>query len=154
MVNKFPGNPALFTSATTNYEQAPKLFRLAEMYLILAEAQFHTTPGAALTTISDLEVARGLDPISGTGLAGDALLQEIKDERFRELAFEGFRLDDLKRWHEGFKRRDPQNIDIINVGADFDKKSVDADDDKFTWGIPQNDITVNPNLKGQQNPGW
>lgn len=152
MVNKFPGNPEYFTSATTNYENAPKIFRIAEMYLILAEAQYHTSPASALTTLNDLRVARGLAELKD--LTGAPLLQAIKDERFRELAFEGFRLDDLKRWHEGFTRRDPQNTKMINTGANFDTKTVEKDADKFVWGLPANDITVNPNLKGEQNPGW
>lgn len=152
LVNKFPGNPEYFTSASTNYENAPKIFRIAEMYLILAEAQYHTSPISALVTLNALRQARGLAP--SIGLSGDNLFQAIKDERFKELAFEGFRLDDLKRWHEGFTRHDPQNTKIINTGENFDSKTVAPDADKFVWGIPSNDITVNPNLKGEQNPGW
>lgn len=152
MVNKYPGNPDFFTSSSTNYENEPKLFRIAEMYLILAEAQYHTSPAASLITLNELRTARGLTALSN--VSGDNLLQAIKDERFRELAFEGFRLDDLKRWGEGFTRHDPQNEELINTGTNYDSKTVAADADKFVWGIPTNDMTVNPSLKGQQNPGW
>ena len=155
LVNKYQGNPALFTGATTNYQHAPKIFRIAELYLIAAEANARlagTNEGTALNQLNALRVARGLSSLSG--LTGTALMNEIKNERFRELAFEGQRLWDLKRWGEGFTRRDPQNVNIIQVGANYQTLAIPANDNKFTWAIPTNDITTNPNLAGQQNPGW
>ncbi|MFI2741927.1 RagB/SusD family nutrient uptake outer membrane protein [Zhouia sp. PK063] len=149
LVNKYPGNPIYFTGANTNYEQAPKVFRIAEMYLISAEAAYKSS-GDALTPLNDLRTARGLTALSG--VSGDALYQAIKDERFRELAFEGFRYWDLKRWGEGYTRKDPQNLDVINVGSEFNTLSVSAGDYRFTWPIPSNDITVNTNLV--QNAGY
>lgn len=156
LVNKYPGNPALFTAATTNYQHAPKIFRVAELYLIAAEAgQREGGVGevAAVSRITALRAARGLTTLP---LTGTALRDLIREERFRELAFEGFRLWDLKRWHQGFTRREPQNMDIIQITppGSFYLLSIPADAEKFTWGIPTNDITVNPNLAGQQNPGW
>lgn len=152
LVNKFPGNPDLFTTASTNYQQAPKVFRIAEMYLIAAEAAYHIPNRDAVTPLNTLRGNRGLTLLSN--VSGEALLQEIKDERFRELAFEGFRLFDLKRWGLGFERRDPQNTELLSPGNDFYEKVVQANDNKFVWGLPSNDITINPNLSDQQNPGW
>lgn len=155
LVNKYPGNPALFTAAATNYQHAPKIFRIAEMYLISAEAGARSGASgeaAALTSLNALRTARGLTALSG--ISGAALLQQIKDERFRELAFEGFRLDDLKRWHEGFTRRAPQNTATITTGAFYQGLSIPADDNKFVWGLPTNDVTINPNLREAQNNGW
>lgn len=153
LVTKYSGNPALFTGATTNYAHAPKVFRIAEMHLIAAEAAYKM-PGKeteSLKALNDLRVARGLDPVSSSGTD---LFKDIRDERQRELAFEGFRLFDLKRWNEGFKRKDPQNVDVLTPGNDFYAKEVSAGDNKFVWGIPARDITNNPSLQGQQNPGW
>lgn len=157
LVNKYPGNPALFTGATTNYQHAPKIFRVAELYLIAAEAgQKEGGLGevAALRWLTALRTARGLVTIQT--LTGTVLRDAIRDERFRELAFEGFRLWDLKRWHLGFTRRAPQNLNIIQISppASFYLLTQPADAEKFTWGIPTNDLTVNPSLAGQQNPGW
>lgn len=150
LVNKYPGNPVYFTGTFTNYVQVPKIFRVAELYLIAAEAAARGgNEGNAITPLNALRVARGIGSVSATGAA---LIQAIKDERFRELAFEGFRLFDLKRYHEGFTRRDAQNTNIINVGPNFNQLSIPADADKFTWGIPTNDLIINPNLK--QNPGY
>lgn len=154
LVNKYQGNPALFTATSTNYQHAPKLFRIAEMYLISAEAGARAgaaTEAAALARLNELRVARGLTAL--VGLTGAPLFQAVKDERFRELAFEGFRLDDLKRWHEGFARKDPQNINTITVGTPYQGLTIAADADKFVWGLPTNDFTINPNLK-PQNKGW
>jgi hypothetical protein len=81
-------------------------------------------------------------------------MDAIKSERVRELLCEGSRLDDLKRWKMGFSRSAPQNTALLNIGPEFDQKVVAAGDDKFVWAIPANDMTTNPNLIGQQNPGW
>lgn len=148
LVHKYSGNPALFTGSSTNYAQAPKIFRIAEMYLISAEAAFMSS-GDALTPLNALRTARGIGSTSSTGAA---LLQDIKDERFRELAFEGFRLDDLKRWKEGFTRREPQNTTILATGTNYYTLSKPAGDNKYVWGLPANDQTINTNIV--QNPGW
>ena len=155
LINKYPGNPSLYTAPNTNYQQKPKIFRIAEMYLISAEAAAQTpaTEAAALTTLNLLRVARGVPAL--VGLTGTPLMNAIKDERTRELLCEGFRLDDLKRWKMGVTRKTPQNIAFLsNPAADFYQKVVPAEDDKFVWGLPTNDLTTNPNLVGHQNPGW
>ena len=153
-INKYPGNPVLFTGANSNYQHKPKVFRIAEMYLISAEAAAQTsaTEGAALATLNTLRTARGASTL--IGLTGTGLMDAIKDERVRELLCEGTRLDDLKRWKMGVTRKTPQNMNMIVVGADFNEKVVPAGDNKFVWAIPTNDLTTNPNIANQQNPGW
>lgn len=156
VVNKYPGNADFFTTAATNYVHRQKVFRIGEMYLIAAEAAFrasNSNPSLALTHLNTLRAARGLTPLSSS-LNGNGLFEAIKLERFKELAFEGFRLDDLRRWNEGFSRRQPQDLVLLNnsPATNFTEKSVSASDDKFTWGIPVRDQTVNTNII--QNPGW
>ncbi|HRN47247.1 MAG TPA: RagB/SusD family nutrient uptake outer membrane protein, partial [Niabella sp.] len=148
LVHKYEGNPALFTAANTNYAQGQKVLRAAELYLISAEAAYNSG-GDALTPLNAVRTARGLTPSNATGAA---LLQDIKDERTRELAFEGFRLDDLKRWNEPMNRKPAQNLSVINTGDRFNTLTKSAGDNKFVWGLPANDMTVNTNLV--QNPGW
>ncbi|TDX00813.1 RagB/SusD family nutrient uptake outer membrane protein [Dinghuibacter silviterrae] len=150
-VSKFPGNPALFTGVYSNYEQSPKIFRIAEMYLISAEAAANEGQAAAAgVPLNELRAARGLPAITVATITADSLTNAIRDERFRELAFEGFRLDDLERWNLGFTRHDPQNINVLV--PNYTTVSQPAGADKFVWGIPTNDMTINPNLV--QNPGW
>ena len=149
IVNKYPGNPALVTSKAENHN-TPKVFRIAELYLISAESNATTNATLALTRLNDLREARGLAKLSN--LSGATLLNEIKNERLRELAFEGFRLDDLKRWNEGFERKAPQGTDFLQTGAGYINLKKEKGDDKFVWGIPSYEITLNSNL--EQNKGW
>jgi hypothetical protein len=154
-VNKFPGNPALFTGAFTNYQHAPKVFRSAEQFLIYAEAAANAggaSEALALSTLNTLRTARGLTALSG--LSGAALMNEIRNERTRELAFEGKRLFDLKRWKLGFTRGTPQNLSIIVTSpeGEFHKKVVTSDNPQFVWAVPTWERTTNPNLV--QNTGW
>jgi starch-binding outer membrane protein, SusD/RagB family len=153
LVNKYPGNPNLFTGATTNYAHAPKMFRVAELYLISAEAGARagaSTEAAALTRLNNLRTARGLPAL--VAVTGAALFTAVKEERFRELAFEGSRLFDLKRWNEGFTRKLPQNTSFILTGPNYEVLSILPTDNKFVWGIPTRDMTTNSSLV--QNPGW
>jgi len=148
-VNKYPGNPALFTAATTNYFQAPKVFRIGEIYCIAAEAANNASnTTGAVSALNELRAARGAALSAG----GPLLTQDIRDERFRELAFEGYRLNDLARWHLGFTRNTPQNTNMLVGGTQYYTLSIPADAPKFVWGIPSNDILINTNLV--QNPGW
>lgn len=147
VVDKFPGNPDYFVDKNSNYRHQTKTFRIAEMYLIAAEAAFKQSKNAdALKMLNALREARGISSL------GSVTMNDIKDERYRELAFEGFRLFDLKRWNEGFTRNAPQNESAVVAGEDYVGKTVEAGNDKFVWGIPTNDIKVNTNLV--QNPGW
>lgn len=149
LVNKFPGNPALFTTANTNYMHKPNVFRVAEQYLISAEAAAELGNDAnALTTLNNLRMARGLSALS---VSGTALKDAIREERTRELAFEGFRLWDLKRWNLGFTRGTPQDLGPILQGSDYNLLTIPASHYQFTWGIPSWDLNTNPNLV--QNPG-
>ena len=150
LLTKYQGNPQLFVGTHTNYQHKPKVFRIAETYLNKAEAQFHVDQGAALTTLNELRVARGLNALSG--VSGDALFEAIKEERTRELLAEGMRLNDLMRWGMPVERKAPQHTGPINRGQFYDELFVPAGDPKFIWGIPSNDMTINENLV--QNPGW
>ncbi|MDR0729720.1 MAG: RagB/SusD family nutrient uptake outer membrane protein [Prevotellaceae bacterium] len=154
LVSKYPGNPALYTGTTSNYAHCPKVFRIAEMHLIKAEAlawNGAATEAGALAALNVLRNARGLASIT---VYGDALKQAIQEERTREMLCEGTRLYDLKRWKLGVERKAPQNAAFV-VTAPAEKTinlRKAADDDFFVWGIPRNDILANPNIK--QNPGW
>jgi SusD family. len=153
LVNKYPGNPALFTTANnTNYRHKPKVFRVAEAYLVRAEAlawQSAQDATGALAALNTLRAARGLSALSG--LTGDALKKAVMDERTREMAFEGTRIDDLKRWGLGFKRGAPQNEDAVLPGPSL-LMEVAAGNNKLVWGIPSRDLLANENIT--QNPGW
>lgn len=89
-----------------------KYIRVPELYLILAEASERNQDGIdhteARNNLNALRNARGLGDFSGTDAE---LLDEIMDERRRELAFEGFRFTDLKRLGQGFTRPDGSGLE-------------------------------------------
>jgi len=106
--------------------------RLAEMYLIRAEANFRKNTSVGATPLADINVIRSralLDPLSSANLTLDAILHE----RYIELAFEGFFLQDIKR-NKG------------SVG------NLEWDSPKLVYPIPLREIRVNSKL--EQNDGY
>lgn len=157
VISKFKGNPKyrtldsnLWGGYVPNGIQAAKPFRIAEQYLIAAEAaEALGKTDLSLKYLNDLRVSRGLEPVDATDLR-----KNIRLERIRELAFEGFRLWDLRRWGEGVHRHTPQPtargyLDK-NYKTEFD---IPADNPKFIWAIPSN-LCKKINKKLIQNPGW
>ena len=155
LFNKYPGNPDLQTTAgTKNYANAVKLFRLPEMYLIAAEAGLKGA-GDGKTYLNTLREKRGLAAIDAPTMA------DLKEERLREMIFEGNRIGDLKRWGDTMLARTPQTasnsdgaIDIHATGDYYEKLSVKVGDFRWVWPIPANEIFANQNLASQQNSGW
>lgn len=108
--------------------------RLAEMYLTRAEANFilgesepnNTTPAEDLNVVRDrVGLPANLTPT----------LDDIRDERFLELAFEGHFLHDLKL-REG---------NLTNAGLNWNANEL-------VYPIPQRERDANENLS--QNPGY
>lgn len=155
---KFPGNPALqAVTGTVNLMNRPKAFRLSELYLILAEASAansdETTANAALNKLR----ANRLYDYADAVYSGQNLVNEIRAERTKELIGEGFRMSDLRRWNLGFSRdlQHPENPAIEDILVPAGGLVVyQPGDHRYTWPIPSDEISVNPQLKGQQNPGY
>ena len=106
------------------------VIRLAEMYLIRAEANERLDTEEGASPLEDINLLRsrvGLDDLD------EVDLDYILEERRRELAFEGFRIHDIKRL-EG-------SIGNFNYDAD-----------ELVFPIPAREIVANPNLT--QNPGY
>lgn len=123
---------------TGNFQER-KIIRLAELYLIRAEARAkqQNLSGAA----DDINIIRsraGLSPITASDQP--SLLAAIEQERFVELCFEtGHRWIDLARTGR-----------IDEVMEAFSPQTWDATDKLLP--IPQAEIDLNPNLT--QNPGY
>lgn len=145
MLNKYPGNPNLKKSAHEYYHMA-KIFRSAEAYLIAAEASYLNNDEAnALKFLNDLRTKRGASEIAA---AGAELFKEIKNEWIREFVGEGQRMNDIKRWHDGVQRSNPQQESLVMTGSDYTTLSKTADDMRIVWEIPNNDLNANSNLEG------
>lgn len=112
------------------------VLRLAEMYLIRAEANARIGGVAEQTIRDDLDILRNragladLDPVTVTGAA---LMDAILQERRVELAFEGHRFFDLKRFGVA--------ATILGLAPE-----------RLLFPIPQGEREVNINLT--QNPGY
>lgn len=118
------------------------VFRLAEMYLIRAEARaqqgnLSVTSGA----VADLNVLRTRAKASAATVASQAdVLLAVERERQYELAFEGY------RWY-----------DLVRTGraqAVMSSFSPNWNSRYEVWPIPQSETLRNPALQGAQNPGY
>jgi hypothetical protein len=115
------------------------VFRLAEMYLIRAEARAHQSNFAG--ALEDLNVTRER---ANAVLVADAsqsqLLNYIEDERRYEFAFEGHRWYDLVRTGRAEVVMPPFNS---NWQSTYN-----------LWPVPQRELQNNPSLADDQNPGY
>ena len=140
---KYYGNRELISQYIFHVNM-PKPLRLAEQYLIRAEAycrnEKFALASADLTTLRQARFVTG-----GAITVNDGnWLGVIADERLKELYMEGFRLHDLKRWGEEYARlndgysisRTPQQLSQ-EVGSSL---KVTPDDPRFVWPIPQHEI--------------
>lgn len=152
---KYPGNPKLYTTVT-NYCNMPKVFRASEMYLIAAEAEHLSSNGTDTKANEYLNALRSARISGWTDhtYSGDALMEEIRNERVKELFCEGFRLGDLKRWHRGFTRSEGQDPTLVMQGENYSTCTRPADDPLFLWPIPTSELEANPNMKDEQNSGY
>jgi hypothetical protein len=144
------------------------VFRLAEMYLNLAEAMLNytgsgyaTSDGLPMSAAAALNVVRTRagQPNIEEGLSAAAFKQKVENERFVELAFEGHRFYDVRRWKEA-----PQyltNIRKMDIRLNADStftytpgklEQRQWDDKMYFFPIPQSEIQKAGSLT--QNPGW
>lgn len=118
------------------------VFRLAEMYLIRAEArarqQLIEGENGGLVDLNTLRERANAPLVNSASL--NQLLLLIEEERRYELAFEGHRWYDLVRTGR-----------VAQVMPAFNSNWREAYE---KWPIPQREIQNNPALIGNQNPGY
>lgn len=118
------------------------LFRLAEMYLIKAEALVRQGDvGGAQVVLQEFKNARYAGEIT-VPADQDALLQDILNERLRE-----FYLENDYRW-----------LDMKRIGISMERVIggerfvLEPDDFRYSFPIPQQEMELNRNMV--QTPGW
>ncbi|MDT3401442.1 RagB/SusD family nutrient uptake outer membrane protein [Mucilaginibacter terrae] len=122
--------------------------RIAEMYLIEAEAQARAgNSTAAAQALLPLAKNRDAAYVLSTK-TGAALVDDIMVQRRVELWGEGFRFLDLKRTNADLDRRGTNHkLDVANI------MYVPAGDPSWQWLIPQDEINSNPAIgPANQNP--
>lgn len=140
------------------------IFRLGGIYLDYAEALYRAKGDAdikgglgmtAREVASKTRERAGLTPIDGSKDFWEA----YKKERMVELAFEGHRFWDVRRWKEADKYfTGITEMKITRNTADgtltYTRQHVSRqwDDRMYLFPIPQMERLKNPNLS--QNPGW
>jgi len=134
------------------YLHRPRVHRIAEMYLIAAEAEQN------LDRLNELRVARGLDALA----AWDE--QELRNEWVREFIGEGFRIQSLRRWGiEGLSHwglgasigrlpQDPMSVHNFGMPDYTNRIITETDFYRFTLPIPQDELRNNANMR--QTPSW
>ena len=154
---KYYGNGDFINSYQLYHVSMPKPFRLAEQYLIRAEAYCRKdTPNfsAASKDLTELRESRFASGAGAMSVSSANYMQNIAEERVRELYKEGHRLHDIKRWGKlynegkGFERT-PQSNSLVE-GSSIKKA---ADDYMYVWPIPRHEIEA-PGSKVKQNVGY
>jgi hypothetical protein len=129
------------------YGQNIPIIRLAEMYLTRAECDVRAgNTVSALADINRVRTRSGASPLTSVTI-DDVLL-----ERQLELAFEGFRIHDLRRTNRVVIAAIPAQPAMGTTPATPFVPAVLASDARFILPIPLREINNNPNLT--QNPGY
>ena len=132
--NKFPKDG-------TNTDN-PTIYRYAEVLLTAAEALVQTTNSVDATAVGYVNdiytraVPTGTPLTVGDFATAADLLDRIRLERRLELAFDGHRIHDLRRY---------QIADVDGTGTPWNS-------DLIVWPVPQREMDANENLT--QNPGY
>lgn len=129
------------------------LARLAETYLIAAEAYLKAgSPDAALDRINEVKARAEKTPGTLVLATSDQVtIDEILDERGRELIGEFHRWFDLKRTSTLVERVTLYNKDVRNIPDPF---AGAGGEPKILRPIPQEALNLNANKDFPQNPGY
>lgn len=145
-------------------------YRLGEFYLNYAEAMFRYLKSADATDASNnlnmsacdaVNVIRKRSDVNvlalPAGLSNEAFEKKYMNERMVELAFEGHRFWDVRRWKKGEVLK---QIEVMTISKNADdsftyirsSKKRNWSEKMYWFPIPNTEMMINPNLV--QNPGW
>lgn len=146
VVTKYPGNTDIDGGDTRRFVNMPKPLRLSEVYLVRAEAYYWLNDDENAQKDLSSVMRKRISGFGSVSASGDDLLKEIKNERARELFMEGFRLSDLKRWHDPIKRTKQLYSMDGPVYNQLEVKYTDAKYRFTTWPIPKHEIEATNGL--------
>ena len=161
------------------------IIRYAEVLLIQAEATFEKDNSISdevlNQTINVVRSRKGVEMPSLTNAFvttnGLDMRTEIRRERTVELAFEGFRRDDIRRWKTAkeeldqplkgvkYKGTEYETLNALNPGSpgifdadgfliiETDENRYFTDPKHYYYPLPLRQLIINPNL-APNNPGW
>jgi starch-binding outer membrane protein, SusD/RagB family len=139
----------LYSAKWTSPGQNLPIIRLAEMYLIRAEANLEEGTNTGADPVDDVNIVRER---AGASLLGAVTLDDVYLERRLELAFEGHRGHDIKRLEqdlEGWSFDDDLNTYVL-----LPENVIPWDSELLVFPIPQREVDANSVIAAQQNPGY
>lgn len=141
------------------------MLRLAEIYLDYVEALNEYEPGNPdiLLYLNEIRDRAGIPGYGSDELAApqgqDEMREAIRRERRVELAFEGVRYFDVRRWKIADEELDGPSYGLdVRAGNEDDFYNVVVNENRvfnfrhYLWPIPQDERNSNPDLG--QNPDW
>ncbi len=138
------------------------LMRYADVLLMYAESkiELNEIDGSVYDAINQVRQRPTVDmPVIPEGMTQSALREAVRDERARELAFEGLRLFDINRWQIGdIKTGLLQGMYYIDEASgewkilDYGRVASFRPDRDYCWPVPQSEIDINDVIT--QNPGY
>lgn len=161
-------------AAQQHYPNDTYMMRLAELYLIYAEATIgnnsSTTDATAVEYFNAVHTRAGLPPyeVGGANGSGPLTLDEVYSERFKEFAMEGMAWYDFVRLHywnpqKAFDMLNSQDRGLFFANPDqmpnptlwtFTKtpwsttgRQINANEGNFQLPIPNAELSQAPNLK-------
>ena len=137
------GNPGSHVSLTHSDTDFP-MFRLADVYLMLAEASLQT--GDAGTALTYMNMIRERAYQSSSYNFSNVTLNDVLEERSKELYWECTRRTDLIR-HNKYT-----NADMLWAFKGGETNGAAVEDFRAIYPLPTYDIVNNPNLN--QNVGY
>lgn len=156
-----PGAP------TANANHNWVLFRYAEVLLNYAEAMVNAYDGveytnekcgmSALEAVNLIRKRTGVDMPALPVMGNEEFLERVKNERRVEMAFEGQRFWDIRRWKELDVNEVVYGVHIEKNGSElryekFELPIRPMDDKMYFYPISDQEKYKNDNLI--QNPGW
>jgi len=139
------------------------LMRYAEVLLIYAEAKIEANQidQSVLDAINQVRQRPDVSMPPVTSTSQEELRSIIREERLRELAFEGLRYFDIRRWKiaedilpgiiYGMTYYSDQDGEFKTISLPSFVKAFNGSRD-YLWPIPQKETELNSHLT--QNPGW
>lgn len=139
--------------APTNFP----VMRYADVLLMYAEAdnELRGVTDSAITCLNLVRARARAYEYKGTHIikSQEELRNVLRDERARELAFEGLRKFDLIRWGIFLERMKDVGIDQRLNGPSYSSRGYDNVSQRdLLQPIPSIEMTLNRQMK--QNPGW
>lgn len=154
----------------TNSSQNYIILRYADVLLMYAEAKIELgqIDASVIQAIDDVRARVGLPSLEAKGVnTGDqaAMREAVRHERMVELAMEGWRFYDIRRWDiaqdlltgsapaPGMTYRDIKTGELMTINWTGVNWNYQKNNEDHLYPVPWDEYNMNPNLL-PQNEGW